>query len=1117
MLRRVLPSYCLSLLLMGAFPAAKADEILLLIEDIPADGLIVAPIDLTAAAAWCKSGAIAPAKVRAVDTATGQPVPCQFVPGVDFDPQSHVAGTFVARLASKPRTQLKLTFDGSLSDEGEPFDGTITTASYRIRHDARRIGGFPCEITFSGSGKKVDSLRWHDRLYKKERGGFGLYDDRQPRVRRIANGPLCTVIEVAGHYVQGKQWPGEKPEAIYQWVYLHDRPLVYVTATQRQAKPFTWREAHFLELHPGEAFAHWVGGEPLQQGAFSGTQKSTSHSQWAAVRTGENDMIAMLRAGRVLTYDGKGGYGSYLHARGSQAWTEWDGSARETSGWLWIGATDKPAETLRAAARQLPTGSQVRVTVDSVLARLEAAAREFAALDPARRQQAWWRAKGARQLEAQGRFEDAVQTAGGKMPAAWTVVNAGRLGMLLERADAGVHLLGLFDSSANQQLAAADALPLFTLTMRHAETDEEVSLQADQGWQQVSLAAESAGPLDLRWQRPVDSRLGGLRVSSRAVPDQGAGAFAWTLKVDNVPKPWSVWRVVFPQLAVADLGSQGKLFYASSAGQVKADPWRQPVRSQVTYPCGWCSMPILAAYDGAGRTGLYLAVHDALGGTKDMVIKSRPVGPSLELAVDHPAPDMGRPGNGFELAGQAVWQVLPGDWFDAALIYRRWVRAHAQWYPKLTAEGRADTPLWMRELPCWALGGGAPQSCVAKVKQFAEELGVPIGFHWYSWHQIPFDNDYPHYFPTKEGFAEAVKDLQANGVYVMPYINGRLWDTRDRGTEDFQFTKIARPAATKDEKGEPYTESYSSKESDGSRVRLAAMCPTTQIWQNKVREIVLRLFNECGVKGVYIDQVAAAKPRLCFDAGHGHPLGGGHWWTEAGYWPLMDRIHQAMPADRMLTTECNAEPYVRWFDGYLSWHWQSDGQVPAFPAVYGGAIQMFGRAYRGGPTKDLALRMKAAQQLVFGEQIGWINPGVVDEKNNFPFLRDVVRLRWAFRRYFYAGQMARPPKLAGVIPRLTADWQWSGTWPVTTDALMAGAWELPAERRLLLLFANVAEEQLNATLDLDLRRYGFTAKSVSLTKHTPAGEQGASNSPLKLHQALTFPAHSVWAWEVHER
>jgi len=151
----------------------------------------------------------------------------------------------------------------------------------------------------------------------------------------------------------------------------------------------------------------------------------------------------------------------------------------------------------------------------------------------------------------------------------------------------------------------------------------------------------------------------------------------------------------------------------------------------------------------------------------------------------------------------------------------------------------------------------------------------------------------------------------------MPYINGRLWDTRDRGKEDFQFTAVARPAATKDEAGKPYLESYGSKESDGSPVQLAVMCPATPLWQAKVRQTVLRLMNEYGTKGVYIDQIAAAAPVLCFDRGHGHPTGGGHWWTDS-YNAMVEAIRREKPADRMLTTECNAEPYVKSLDGYLT-------------------------------------------------------------------------------------------------------------------------------------------------------------------------------------------------------
>ena len=191
--------------------------------------------------------------------------------------------------------------------------------------------------------------------------------------------------------------------------------------------------------------------------------------------------------------------------------------------------------------------------------------------------------------------------------------------------------------------------------------------------------------------------------------------------------------------------------------------------------------------------------------------------------------------------------------------------------------------------------------------------------------------------------------------------------------------------------------------------------------------------------------------------------------------------------------------------------------MPAFPAVYGGAIQMFGRAYRGGPTKDLALRMKAGQQLVYGEQIGWINPGVVDEKENAEFFRQVVRVRHGLRRYFYAGEMARPPELVGPIPKVTADWQWSGKWPVTTDAVMTGAWRLPGENRVVLLFVNVGDEALRARLDFDARQYGLPAGELRLYEITSQGAVATWLTPPEFQRELTFPPRTAWAWELMPR
>jgi hypothetical protein len=161
--------------------------------------------------------------------------------------------------------------------------------------------------------------------------------------------------------------------------------------------------------------------------------------------------------------------------------------------------------------------------------------------------------------------------------------------------------------------------------------------------------------------------------------------------------------------------------------------------------------------------------------------------------------------------------------------------------------------------------------------------------------------------------------------------------------------------------------------------------------------------------------------------------------------------------------------------------------VPAFPAVYGGALQMFGRAYRGGPSQDLANRMKAAQQLVFGEQIGWFGPEVLGRPESGKFLRDCIGLRWQLREYFYRGRMVRPVKLMGQIPTVTADWQWHNQWPITTDALLTGAWQLPQEDKVVLLFANVSDDGVSFRPVWEPREYGFTDSSFTVATIT-AGE-----------------------------
>ena len=644
----------LSLLLLICRCPANADDILLQVHDIPEHGLVVSHVDLTAATQWCKISEFAPGTVRATDI-NGRDVPCQFVPDPDGEGKPHAGGTFVLKLAPDSDGQLRLSFDGKRPASEPAFDGTVRTKNYEVTQTPEKLGGFPSSIKFKLSGKVFDSLRWHDRTHHKELGGYRLIDDKAAKVEQVATGPLCTVVRVSGRYMRGADQPASKPWAVYQWFYFHDTPLVYVTSLQQQQEPFAWSEWHFLELiYPDDSFTKWAGAAPESEGSVAGTNKSTHYSQWATLLD-EPNAIGMLRSGNLLIYDGRGGYGTYLHAFGSLAWAGFSETQRTLAAWLWIGCADDPASAVAKAAEVLPTDAHISITVESVDNRLAEKEKQIEQLDANAARSAWWQFSAASQLEAQGRYGEAVAALEGQLPKEWISLAAGDLALTLERTGDGLRLLQLADLARRQQLLAAKPLPLFQATVRHGETKEEVSLAADAGWKQIDVNSGDGDSMILEWKSPVDERLAGLTIRATALPDKASNRITWDLQVENVPKPWGVWRTIFPQVSLAQPGPEAEVFYPRGAGEVKSGVWAEAFRFSGTYPSGWMSMPFLAAYDCRTGTGLYAAIHDPFGSTKDLVAASRPADRAVDFSFDHPAPNMGQPGVGFDLEGSAVW------------------------------------------------------------------------------------------------------------------------------------------------------------------------------------------------------------------------------------------------------------------------------------------------------------------------------------------------------------------------------------------------------------------------------------------------------------------------------
>ena len=72
---------------------------------------------------------------------------------------------------------------------------------------------------------------------------------------------------------------------------------------------------------------------------------------------------------------------------------------------------------------------------------------------------------------------------------------------------------------------------------------------------------------------------------------------------------------------------------------------------------------------------------------------------------------------------------------------------------------------------------------------------MPIAYHVYNWHHIPFNVEYPHFLPAKPEFTENIKKLKDGGIYVMPYINAVSWDTEDiEGGHEINFKNCGKTA-----------------------------------------------------------------------------------------------------------------------------------------------------------------------------------------------------------------------------------------------------------------------------------------------------------------------------------
>ncbi len=628
--------------------------------------------------------------------------------------------------------------------------------------------------------------------------------------------------------------------------------------------------------------------------------------------------------------------------------------------------------------------------------------------------------------------------------------------------------------------------PLFTMRLCD-ENGKAYRLSSDVGWKHIEVTERSL---------IFSSHEEASGVTVRVEITQDDEGIAFGISVENTSECLSVMEISYPTPHMH--AASYALFMPIQAGRLWEGAEARHTTEEWRYP-QHASMQFFAAYAEEG--GIYIGIEDGTASAKRFTAITQ--GEDFYIGAYYDAPGGTLPGNSFTVAGVARWCALTGDWFDAAVRYRKFVLREASWLPE-AGMGRPDIAETFRRVPFWisdyipntpAQGDNRPMQLSVGSDIYAAEywyrapielqkrLGVPLAYHVYNWHEIPFNIEYPHFLPAREEFLLHAALLRSADISVVPYINACAWEMHDDepGIYDETFTSHGVHGVARHEDGSCVVERYPQSTRCGHGSKLAIMCGAWTPWHDRIAALVGQMQETLPIDGVYFDEIANEPSYPCYSRTHGHLPGGGSYWAE-GYNRMMRFIRAAKPKSHFHMTECNAEPYMKYMDGFLTWMWVASDEVPAFPAVYHGFIQLIGRCTIGKKKEDVDFFKYAnARSFVSGQILGWCKADVIYSEQHMTYLERLVRCRYTHADFFAGSTMLRPPKTETDLGTYTTT---PGLWfeeHIRSAWVVGGSFLSEGGDEVRVFLVNFAAEDAHTTAQLACSEWGID------TSHLPDG------------------------------
>ena len=354
------------------------------------------------------------------------------------------------------------------------------------------------------------------------------------------------------------------------------------------------------------------------------------------------------------------------------------------------------------------------------------------------------------------------------------------------------------------------------------------------------------------WNLVIEAQEWPLNISVTLAPDDDMPH--WTMDA-SMPEGWILTQADYPRIMVKRLEGEAKGILPYGYGAEYDMPTNSHL--QMRYPSVTGMMEMVMMHNG--ESTVYFAAEDTLGCNKLLTMKGE--GNNVVFYQSAITSYAWSEGGHFQLPWSVVMGYNPQNWQKTAVKWYRPFSFTTKWGEKTIAQ-RQIAP-WIKNADMWLRPiDVTPEMKDALYKALAY-YGKGVGLHWYFWQHLPYDTNYPDYFPAKDGFKEAIEKSQKMGAFVTPYINGRLWDTANHTYKELD----GKDASCRKTDGSLYTEVYSSK------VINTVTCPSSPIWQKIIYDLNDRILTELGTNGVYIDQIGCAASVPCYAPNHDHAPG----------------------------------------------------------------------------------------------------------------------------------------------------------------------------------------------------------------------------------------------------